>query len=120
IYPRVIDRLRRAHRIGLPMAFGSDLIVDIPGFGRGPAALTLLQSWLDAGVPAPDILKAMTSDAARMLGLEKTRGAVKAGMIADLIAVAGDPLSDILALRTVLFVMKDGVVYKSSGRSAGE
>ncbi len=120
IYPRVIDRLRRAHRIGLPMAFGSDLIVDIPGFRRGPAALTLLQSWLDAGVPAPDILKAMTSDAARMLGLEKTRGAVKTGLVADLIAVAGDPLADILTLRNVRFVMKDGVVVKSPDRAAGE
>jgi imidazolonepropionase-like amidohydrolase len=120
IYGRVIDRLKRAHRIGLPMAFGSDLIVDIPGFRRGPAALTLLQSWLDAGVPAPDVLRAMTSDAARMLGLEKRRGAVKAGFVADIIAVAGDPLKDILALRSVRFVMKDGVVHKAPGRVAGE
>jgi imidazolonepropionase-like amidohydrolase len=120
IYGRVIDRLKRAHRIGLPMAFGSDLIVDIPGFRRGPAALTLLQSWLDAGVPAPDVLRAMTSDAARMLGLEKRRGAVKAGFVADIIAVAGDPLKDILTLRSVRFVMKDGVVHKAPGRVAGE
>ena len=120
IYARVIDRLKRAHRLGLPMAFGSDLIVDIPGFGRGQAALTELQSWIDAGVPAPAILKAMTSDAARMLGLEKTRGLVKAGFVADLIAVAGDPLADILTLRKVGFVMKDGVVFKAPGRAAGE
>ena len=120
IYGPVIDRLRRAHRIGLPMAFGSDLIVDIPGFARGPAALTLLRSWLDAGVPAPDILKAMTSDAARMLGLEKTHGAVKAGFVADLIAVPGDPLEDILALRGVRFVMKGGAVIKTPGPTAGE
>jgi imidazolonepropionase-like amidohydrolase len=120
LYSRVIDRLRRAHRIGLPMAFGSDLIVDIPGLGRGPAALTELRSWLDADVPAPDILRAMTSDAARMLGLEKTRGVVKAGFVADLIAVAGDPLTDILTLRNVRFVMKDGVVYKAPERAAGD
>ncbi|HSA94995.1 MAG TPA: amidohydrolase family protein [Acidobacteriota bacterium] len=120
IYENVIDRLRRAHRIGLPMAFGSDLIVDIPGFKRGPAALTLLQSWLDAGIPAPDILKAMTSDAARMLGLDKFRGAVKSGYVADLIAVPGDPLKDILTLRSVRFVMKDGVVVKAPDRPAGE
>jgi imidazolonepropionase-like amidohydrolase len=120
IYARVIDRLRRAHRIGLPMAFGSDLIVDIPGFGRGPAALTELQSWLDAGIPPSDILKAMTSDAARMLGLEKTRGILRAGFVADLIAVPGDPLKDILALRSVGFVMKDGVVFKTPGRAEGK
>jgi imidazolonepropionase-like amidohydrolase len=120
IYEGVIDRLKRAHRIGLPMAFGSDLIVDIPGFRRGPAALTLLQSWLDAGIPAPDILKAMTSDAARMLGLDKSRGLLRTGFVADLIAVPGDPLKDILTLRAVRFVMKDGVVYKAPGRAAGE
>lgn len=119
IYGPVIDRLKRAHRIGLPMAFGSDLIVDVPGFDRGQAALTLLRSWLDAGVPAPDILKAMTWDAARMLGLEKARGAVKAGFVADLIAVDGDPLKDILSLRGVRFVMKGGTVVKRPGRPAG-
>lgn len=120
LYDGVVDRLRRAHRAGLPMAFGSDLIVDIPGFARGPAALTVLGSWLDAGVPAPDILRAMTSDAARMLGLEKSRGLLRAGFAADIIAVPGDPLEDILALRSVRFVMKDGVVHKTPGRTAGE
>lgn len=120
IYGQVIDRLKRAHRAGLPMAFGSDLIVDIPGFNRGQAALTLLRSWLDAGIPAADILKAMTWDAARMLGFEKTRGAVKAGYIADLIAVDGDPLKDILSLRAVRFVMKGGAVVKAPAPPAGE
>ncbi len=45
---------------------------------------------------------------------------MKAGFVADLIAVAGDPLADILTLRKVGFVMKDGVVFKAPGRAAGE
>lgn len=112
IYLGVVDRLKRAYKLGLPMAFGSDLIVDVPGFTRGAAALTITQSWIDAGIPASDILKAMTSDAAKMLGLTGSRGVLRTGGAADLIAVAANPLEDIKALRDVAFVMKDGVVYK--------
>ncbi len=114
LYASIVDRLKRAHAIGLPMAFGSDLIVEIPGTTRGQAALTILQSWIDAGIPAADTLRAMTSDAARMLGMEKTRGVLKKGGAADLIAVPGDPLRDIRILKDVRFVMKGGTVYKNA------
>jgi imidazolonepropionase-like amidohydrolase len=113
LYPSIVDRLKRAHKIGLPMAFGSDLIIDIPGYTRGSAALTILDSWIDAGIPAADTLRAMTSDAARMLGLENLRGTLQPGLAADIIAVAGNPLQDIRVLRDVRFVMKDGIVYKN-------
>lgn len=112
IYDGVVDRLKRAYKLGLPMGFGSDLIVDVPGYSRGAAALTITQSWVDAGVPAPDILRAMTWDAARMLGLQDRLGALKPGAAADIIAVAANPLDDIKALREVAWVMKAGVVSK--------
>ena len=111
-YPMIVDRLKRAFQAGLPMAFGSDLIIDIPGYTRGAAALTILQSWIDAGVPAPAILRALTSDAAKMLGMDVQRGVLKVGGAADIIAVAANPLQNILALRDAGFVMKDGIVYK--------
>ncbi len=68
---------------------------------------------MDAGVPAAEILRALTTNGARLLGVAGERGAVKPGMAADLIATADNPLERIATLKHVLFVMKDGVVYRS-------
>lgn len=57
----------------------------------------------------------MTVNAARAIGVEKQRGALKDGLAADLIAVPANPLTEIQTLRKVSFVMKDGVVYKRDG-----
>lgn len=108
-----IDRLRRAYRIGVPMAFGTDALRAPTGSTRGEIALSVIESWTAAGIPAPDILKAMTTTAARLLGMEKERGRVAAGYAADLIATMDNPLDDITALRKVVFIMKDGRVVKS-------
>ena len=62
------------------------------------------------GMPALDALKAATSVAGRVLHMKI--GEVKPGMLADLIAVDGDPAADISALHRVKFVMKAGTVYK--------
>jgi len=112
-YTKVVDRLKRAYKIGVKMAFGSDVVVEIPGHTRGSAALTLLDTWLDAEVPAPDILRALTTYAAEMLDMTKIRGRILPQMRADIIAVPENPLENILTLRDVLFVMKDGKVYKN-------
>jgi imidazolonepropionase-like amidohydrolase len=61
------------------------------------------------GMPASDALKAATSGAGLVLHLDI--GQVKPGMLADLIAVDGDPTQDISAIRRVKFVMKGGTVY---------
>lgn len=113
-YPIIVDRLRRAHKIGVKMAFGSDVVVEVPGHTRGSSALTLLDTWLDAKIPAADILRAMTVHAAEMLDMGKTRGNIKAGMRADIIAVPENPLENIKTLRDVKFVMRDGKVFKCS------
>jgi imidazolonepropionase-like amidohydrolase len=57
----------------------------------------------------------MTTNGYKVSGTEQTRGPIKAGFIADLIAVSGNPLDDVNALKQVQFVMKDGLVFKSNG-----
>lgn len=112
-YPMIVDRLKRAHKIGVKMAFGSDIVVEIPGHTRGSAALTLLDTWLDAEIPAKDILQALTTNAADMLDMGNIRGCIQPQMMADIIAVSENPLANILTLRDVKFVMKDGKIYKN-------
>jgi len=107
-----VDRLKRAHKIGVNMAFGTDVIDALPGESRGTLAVDYIQSWIEAGVPAADTLRAMTVNAARLLGVDKERGFLKPGMAADIIATAENPIEDIRTLKRVSFVMKDGAVIK--------
>jgi len=114
--PKIIDRLRRAHRIGVRMAFGSDTVIDMPGRTRADLMFDYLAVWREAGVPPADILKAMTANAAELLRVDKERGSLREGLSADLVAMPADPLSDIENLRKIDFVMKDGkVVRKPAG-----
>jgi imidazolonepropionase-like amidohydrolase len=111
-YEQEIDRLRAGYKAGVTIAFGTDAIHDLPGTTRGSLAITWIDSYLDAGLPAQAILQAMTINAARLLGVEKERGTIAPGMAADIIATPGDPLADPRALKQVHFVMKDGKVVK--------
>jgi imidazolonepropionase-like amidohydrolase len=64
----------------------------------------------DAGMPALNVIRAITINAAEMLGWQDRIGTVESGKLADLVAVSGDPLADITELERVRFVMKDGKV----------
>ncbi len=110
---RILDRLARAYKIGTKMAFSTDTVANLPGKNRGQMAMDFLGVWTKAGVPAPEILKAMTANCAELLGIQKERGAIAAGQYADIIATAANPLQNIEALRDVVFVMKEGHVVKS-------
>ncbi len=107
-----VDRLRRAYKIGVNMAFGTDVDLAMPGETRGTLAIDYIQSWIEAGVPATDTLRAMTVNAARLLAVDKERGFLKPGMAADIIATPENPLENIQTLRKVSFVMKDGTIIK--------
>jgi imidazolonepropionase-like amidohydrolase len=109
---QIIDRLRRAHRIGVKLAFGTDVVVEPPGKTRGEMALDYLDVWTAAGVPPKDILRAMTTNVAELFRWQGQRGAIAAGQAADIIATPQNPLENIQALRKVQFVMKDGRVVK--------
>jgi len=114
-----LGRLKRAYRVGVTMAYGTDSFFEVPGETRGTVALMFLDSYVEAGVPAAYVLKMMTTNAARLLGVDAQRGAIRAGLAADIIATPDDPLADIKALRRVAFVMKDGrVVRRPESRQA--
>jgi imidazolonepropionase-like amidohydrolase len=115
IHAARIERLHRAYKAGVTIVFGTDIMSNLPG-SRGAQSLEYLSSFIEAGVPPADILRAITSNAARLLDIEKERGPLKVGLAADLIAVPGNPLEDITILQKVSFVMKDGVVIRLDRR----
>lgn len=114
LHARSVDRLRRAHKIGVTMAFGSDLIFYAPDETRGTWTMSQIESLIEADIPAKDILRMMTTNAAVLLGVEKTRGAIAPGQFADIIAVPENPLDNISTLKKVNFVMKNGKVFKQT------
>jgi imidazolonepropionase-like amidohydrolase len=111
---QIIDRLSRANKIGVKMAFGSDTVTGMPGRTRADMVFDYLAVWKTAGVSNADILKAMTTNCADLLRISKERGAIVAGQYADLIAMPGDPLQEIETLRKVNFVMKNGKVVRAA------
>lgn len=113
-HARSVDRLRRAHKIGVTLAFGSDLIFYAPDETRGTWTMSQIDVFVEAGIPAKDILRALIPNAARLLGVEKQRGAISAGQFADIIAVPENPLDNISTLKQVNFVMKNGKVFKGA------
>jgi imidazolonepropionase-like amidohydrolase len=112
IHARRVERLKRAYKAGVTIVFGTDIMNSLGNPSRGMQALEYIDSFVEAGVPAPDILRSMTTQAARLLDVQKERGSLAPGMAADLIAVHGDPLKDINTLKSVSFVMRNGVIYR--------
>lgn len=110
--PRFYERLQRAYKVGAPMAFGTDVLLTKREKGRGAYALDFLENYVRVGMRPAEILRMMTTDAARLVGVEKQRGAIRVGLAADIIATPADPLADVNALKLVNFVMKDGKVFK--------
>jgi imidazolonepropionase-like amidohydrolase len=107
-----IDRLKRAYKIGVTMAYGTDTFAAVEGETRGTMAISYIDSFVEAGIPAKDIMKIMMTNAAILLGVEKQRGSLVPGMFADIIATPENPLDNIQTLKQVSFVMKDGKVIK--------
>jgi imidazolonepropionase-like amidohydrolase len=113
----IVDRLRRAWRIGVRIPFGSDAVIDVAGRSRADMIFDYLAVWREAGIPPEGILRSMTSEAAAVMKLDKTRGRMAPGFAADVIAVPGDPRADIELLRKVDFVMKDGKIVRTPGQT---
>jgi imidazolonepropionase-like amidohydrolase len=107
------DRLRRARKLGVPIAAGSDMYLTMPHKNRGQASLLMLEAYAEEGMTPIEIIHAATINAAELLGWKDRVGTLEAGKLADIVAVPGDPLKDITALEHARFVMKDGVVIKN-------
>lgn len=105
-----VNRLRRAYEIGVSLVFGTDATAFLPATTRGADAMSGIDPWVEAGIPAPVILRAMTTNATRLLGVDNARGTLRVGQAADLIATPENPLANIQTLKHVTFVMKDGRV----------
>jgi len=114
-YQRTVAGLRNAWQLKVPLTFSTDADYWVPGKTRGEVAIAFLETWKAAGIPPVDILRAMTVNGYRVSETERTRGPIRPGFAADLIAVRGDPLQDIDVLRDVRFVLKDGMVFKRDG-----
>ena len=112
VHDRWVDRLRRAYKIGVTMAYGTDVIEAAEGQTRGTLAISGIDPWVEAGVPPKALLQAMTTNAARLLGVDKERGAIRVGLAADIIAMPDNPLENANALKRITFVMKDGAIFK--------
>jgi imidazolonepropionase-like amidohydrolase len=108
----IIQRLSNAEKIGVKMAFGSDVVAELPGENRANMIFDFLRVWKKAGVPNTDILKDWTLNGFDLLRISDQRGPIAVGKAADMIAIPGNPLDNIELLRKVNFVMKDGRVIR--------
>jgi len=97
-----------ALRSGVKIAYGTDI-------GEGDHAMEF-RLLIENGMKPMDAIFAATRNAADLLGVSDRLGAVRAGHLADLIAVDADPLSDPQAMEHVVFVMKNGVIYRRNGQ----
>ena len=102
------DMVRRALAMGVKVALGTDAAV----YPHGNNALEFVLLANDGMTPAQS-LRAGTSAAADLLGLQNKVGTLEPGQLADIVAVPGNPLENIKVTQSVLFVMKEGVVYRN-------
>jgi len=100
--------VKRALALGVKIALGTDAAV----YPHGDNALEFVLMAAD-GMTAAQSLKAGTSSAAELLGLQDKIGTLKPGMAADIVAVPGNPIADIKLVQSVFFVMKGGSIYKN-------
>jgi imidazolonepropionase-like amidohydrolase len=114
-YAKTVASLRNAYDNKVPLTFSTDADYYVPGKSRGEVAIEFIETWKAAKIPNIDILRAMTINGYKVSETEQTRGPIRVGLAADLIAVSGNPIEQIDALRNVKFVMKDGGVFKRDG-----
>jgi len=100
--------VQRVLKSGVKFAAGSDISWFYPGKTRGQTSVSRFPTLHEAGMPSLDVIRAITTNAAEMLGWQDRIGAIEPGKFADMVAVSGDPIADVYELERIRFVMKDG------------
>jgi imidazolonepropionase-like amidohydrolase len=111
IGPKLKEAFAKAHKAGVKIAFGTDAGV----FRHGSNWMEFVYM-IDAGMKPAEALRSATLHAATLIGKEDVLGTIETGKLADIVAVEGDLLKDPQAFGRVVFVMKDGVMYKTAGK----
>jgi imidazolonepropionase-like amidohydrolase len=109
IGPRIQETFAKAYKKGVPIAFGTDAGV----FEHGQNAREFIYM-TEAGMPIMKAIQCATITNALLLDMDKKIGVLEAGYLADIIATNEDPTADVKTVTDVIFVMKEGVVYKSN------
>ena len=105
--PQIQGTFAKAYKKGVGIAFGTDAGV----FRHGNNGKEF-EFMVEAGMPAIEAIQSATITNAMLLEMENELGQIKKGFLADIIAVNDDPTTNISTLENVVFVMKDGIVYK--------
>ena len=109
IGPQIQSTFAKAYKAGVKIAFGTDSGVSAHGDNWQEFILMT-----NAGMTNQDALKSATIETAKLLRIEDKLGQIKPGMLADIIAVQQNPVEDISTVENVIFVMKDGVIFKDN------
>ncbi len=108
IGPRILKTFSIAHKFGIKIAFGTDSGVSYHGDNANEFVYMV-----EGGMLPMDALKSATMVSAELLGIQDKLGSIETNKIADIIAVEGNPIDDIRFMQKVIFVMKEGKVYRS-------
>ena len=109
IGPQIQSTFAKAYKAGVKIAFGTDSGVSAHGDNWQEFILMT-----NAGMTNQDALKSATIETAKLLRIEDKLGQIKPGMLADIIAVQQNPIEDMSTVKNVIFVMKDGVIFKDN------
>src|SRR5262249_29422067 len=102
------DTFRKAVNAGVKIAFGTD----VGGFDWGINPAVEFPLMVKYGMSPAQAIRSATTNAAELLGMQNDVGSITQGKYADIVALKGDPLKDIILLQQIDFVMKDGEVVK--------
>ena len=108
IGPRLLNTFTTAYKFGIKIAFGTDSGVSY----HGENAKEFLYM-VKGGMSEMEAIRSATVVASELLGIDDKLGTIESGKIADIIAVTGNPVKDITSLQSVVFVMKEGIIYKN-------